>query len=148
MAGSVVVAVRTAVADGIRTLLNDPKVSVTYGWQGGDDARRREQVFTARPRSSHDPASLRAGRNFRDERMEFDIVVLVSGVGKNPEDTDMRALAIGRIIEEFIADNKNSLGVAGLNWIRMSAMELNNLYGSNGSLSEITYTVLYDARLT
>lgn len=149
MAGSVVVAVRTALADGIRTALADPKVSVTYGWQGGDEAARREQVFTNRPRSTHDPASLKSGRNFREEVMDLDIVVLVSRPNAYPQDVDARALEIGTVVEEFIADRKsNELGIPGLVWLRMAGMDLQNMYGAGGSLTEITYTVRYHARLT
>lgn len=152
MARSVILEVRKAVVDGIRTELGDPKVSVTYGWQGGSDDRRREQVFTNNARATHDPAALKAGRNFRDEQMDFDIVVLVIGPGK-PEDTDERALEIGQAVEEFIADHKsNELGVAGLKWMRMREVVLVNRIGAaadaNGSASELTYTVRYEARLT
>lgn len=149
MAASIVVAVRKAVIAGIKAALNDPKVSVTYGYQGADDDRRREQVWTDRVRSTHEPAGLKAGRNFRDETLDFDVVVLVAGVGKPPEDTDTRALQIGAVVEEFLADRKsNELGVPGLNWLRVTGFELNNGYAPKGSLSEIRYAVRYNARLT
>lgn len=149
VARSIVVAVRQAVVADIATRLADPSVSVTYGWRGGDETRRREQIFTDRPRATHEPAALKAGRNFRNERMDFDIVVLVAGVGLKPEETDVRALELGAVVEDSIAENKgNELAVDGLNWLRMTRMELNNRFASNGSLTEITYTVTYDARLT
>ena len=150
MAGSVVVAVRKALVAGIRTAVNDPKVHVSYGWEGGDESSRREQIFTDRPRATHDPAALKPGRNFREEDMELDLVVRVAGVGKSPEQTDERAIALGLLVEEFIADRKagETLNVDGLIWLRVSRMELNNRYAPNGSLSEITYTLRYHARLT
>lgn len=147
---SIVVDVRKAVIAGIKTALSDPKVSVTYGWQGGDDTRYREQVFTNGGRATHDPAALKAGRNFRNERMDFDIVVLVYGVGKKPEDADDRVMEIGQVIEEYIADRKsNELGITGLNWLRVKEFELSPpRINANGTIAEAVYTVTYDARLT
>ena len=149
MAGSIIVEVRKALVAAITTRLGSPKVSVTYGWQGGDVSARREQVFTSRPRATHDPASLKAGRNFRDELMDFDVIVLVGSPNAKAEDCDLRALEIGRVIEEVVADHKsNELQVPGLQWLRMATFELNNMSGAGGSLTEITYGVRYHARLT
>lgn len=153
MAKSIVVDVRRALIEGLREVFDSNElesVSVTYGWQGGDDTARRDQVFTDRARATHDPASLKSGRNFRNERMEFSLIVLSLGVGLKPEDNDDHVIELGQIVEEFVADNKGgqSLAVDGLNWIVVSAMELNNRYAAEGSISEITYTLTYDARLT
>ena len=149
MASSVLVAVRKAVIEGIGAAVNNPKVHVSYGYEGFKDDKRREQIYTNRASATHDPASLKAGRNFREERMDFDIVVLILGVAISTEETDERALELGQIVEEFIADRKsNQLGVAGLQWIRMSRMELNNAFNANGTITELTYTVSYYARLT
>lgn len=148
MAGSIVVEVRKALVAAIKTKVNDTSVSVTYGWSGDDDSRR-ESIFTHRPRATHDPAALRSGRNYRNEEMEFDVVILVLGVGKSPDENDTRALVLGTAVEETVADHKsNELGVAGLNWLRMVDMELNNRFASTGTITEITYTVRYSARLT
>lgn len=144
---SIVVDVRKAIVTGLKARAGLSGVQVTYGWPGGDTAER-ERIFTNNPRATHDPAALKAGRNFREEQMEFDIVLQVEGVGLSPEETDDRAITLGAEVEEYVADNKNSLGVAGLNWIVMARMELTNLYNDRGSLTEITYAVRYQARLT
>lgn len=149
MAGSIVVAVRSAVVAGLVGAIAEPKVSITYGYQGADDDRRREQIWTDRVRSTHDAAALKTGRNFRDETLEFDIVILVAGIGLPPEDADARALELGTAVEEFVADRKsNELGIAGLQWIRTIGFELNNGFNGKGSLTELRYTVRYYARLT
>lgn len=149
MAGSIVVDVRKAVAAGLVTAVNDDKVSISYGYRGSDDDRRREQIWTDRVRSTHDVAGLKSGRNFRDETLEFDIVVLVAAVALPPEDADTRALELGTLVEEFLADRKsNELGVDGLQWIRVVGFELMNGFAPKGSLSELRYTVRYYARLT
>lgn len=145
---SALVDVRKALVEALVAAVNDPSVDVTYGFAGGTDPRR-EQIFTDRARGTHDPAALKAGRNHRNERMEFDLVVLVAGVGLSPEETDERALELADVVETVVADHKsNELGVDGLNWLRMGRMELANRFAPNGSLTEITYTITYDARLT
>lgn len=153
MAKSIVVDVRRALVDGLSDVFNAAaldSVSCTYGWQGGDDTARRDQVFTDRARATHEPAALKAGRNFRNERMEFSLVVMCLGVGLKPEETDDHVIELGQYVEEYVADHKQGegWGIPGLNWIVVSAMELNNRYASEGSISEITYTITYDARLT
>lgn len=149
MAASIVVGVRKAVVEGLITHVAEPKVSITYGYQGSDDDRRREQIWTDRARATHDVAGLKPGRNFREEVMDFDIVVMVAGVGLPPEDTDTRAIELGTKVEEFIADRKNNeLDIDGLQWIRVTGMELINGFGPKGSLAELRYTVRYSARLT
>lgn len=144
---SIVVDVRKAVVAGLAARAGLSGVQVTYGWPGADVAER-ERIFTNNPRGTHAPASLRTGRVYRDEQMEFDIVLQVEGVGKSAQEADERAVVLGAEIEEYVADNAGSLGVAGLNWFRMARVEMNNLYNDRGALSEITYTVAYQARLT
>lgn len=144
MPSSVIVAARKAVVDGLRPLLAD--VLVTYSWD--PDARDREQVFTMRPRGEQSPSSLKAGRTFRDETGRFQIVVHVELVGGDAEEADDRAIALGRVVEEFVADNKNSLGVPGLNWIVMESWEMNGGPSDRAFISQLVFTVRYNARLT
>jgi hypothetical protein len=145
MARSVVVEVRKAIIDGIAAALADESVSVSYGWRGGDD-ERREQIYTNRPRATHEPAALKSGRSFRTESMTFDIVLLVMNPTDPPEDVDDRVMDLGQVIEEFIADRKsNELGVAGLNWIGVSAFEMQNQILPTGSMTVAQWAV---ARLT
>ncbi len=147
MAGSIIAAVRKAVADG---LANEPglaEVSVSYGLR--HDARDRWQVFTDMGRAQTPPAALRAGRNHRNEQAEFRIVVLVIEPGGNAEDADARALECGEVVEEFLADRKsNELGVPGLNWIRAESWDLDGGWQDTAWVSQLVYTVRYDARLT
>lgn len=151
MGRSVVVEVRKAVIAGIRADLDaagESRVSCTYGYRGASDDKRREEIYTNRPRGTHDPAAMKSGRNFRNEEMEFDIVLMVSDPTMAPEDLDERAMTLGTFIEEFVADNKNSLAVPGLNWIRMASFEMENRNMQTGSLTLAQYTVTYNARLT
>lgn len=151
---SLVVEVRKAVIAGIAGEMSTqgiaPGISCTYGWQGGSDDNRREQIYTNRPRATHDNASLKSGKNFRNERMVFDLVLMCQDPTKAPEDLDTRVLELGQVIEDFIANNKNgsAFGIAGLNWITISAFEMENRVGPTGSLTFAQWAVTYDARLT
>lgn len=148
MAGSRVVAVRSALIDGLAGLAGLADVDVIYAWKF-DAELPRERIFTDRCRATHEPASLKSGRTFRNERMTFDLVVRVELIGGTSEEADERALVIGALVEEYIADNNTLDGaVSGLNWITVSGMELNNRGNDVGSLSELTYAITYDARLT
>lgn len=147
MAGSRVVAVRSALITGLAALPGLSGVDVIYAWKF-DQELPRERIFTNRARATHEISGLRAGRAHRNEQMTFDLVVRVEGVDITAEATDERALAIGALVEEFVADNKGGLGVSGVNWVAVSGVELNNLSNDRGHLSELTYAITYDARLT
>lgn len=147
---SIHVEVRRAVIDGISAAINDPRISVTYGWQGADDAAKREQIFTSNARGAFEPAAMRSGRNFRKEEMEFDLTILVEGVGKRPDEVEERAMELGLIVEEFIADRKsNELGIEGLNWIVINGVSADYRAAAEaGSIALVVYTVRYNARIT
>lgn len=147
MAGSRVVAVRSALIDGLAALDGLADVDVIYAWKF-DQELPRERIFTNRARATHAIAGLKSGRAHRNEQMTFDLVVRVEGVDITAEETDERALEIGALVEEYVADNKAGLGVSGVNWIAVSGVELNNMSNDRGHLSELTYAITYDARLT
>lgn len=152
MAGSAVVAVRKAIVAGLTTALATAErdggaVQVSYGWPG-DDKADRERVFTNVPRGNHSPAGMRAGRLFRDERSQVDVVIQVKYDGGNAEDADERAIAIGVLVEEWFADQKNGAGVASVSELLLGDWRLDNLYGPHGSFTELTYTATWRSRLT
>lgn len=151
---SKIVAVRKAVVDGIAGALleSDPankKISVSYGWVGGDEKARREQIYTNRPRATHDPHALRPGKRIRVETMEFDVVVLVFDPKRNPEEVDDRVMEIGEVVEDYLAENydSESLDVPGLNWLLVRGFEMENRATPTGALTLAQYTVQYVARL-
>jgi len=150
MASTIVVALRRAVVDGLSGLLpdyGDRQALVTYAWD--PEARDSLQVFTMRPRGDHSPAALRAGRNHRNEEASFQVVIHVEVAGADVEEADNRALEIGQVVEEFIADHKsNELAIPGLNWITVSSWEMNGGPADRSAISQLIYTVSYNARLT
>ena len=147
---SLIVPVRRAVVAGLVAAVNDRKVQITYGWSGDDEARHREQIYTNRPRATHEQAAMKSGRRSRTEQMDFDLVIFVAGPGQRPDEVDDRVMELGAIVEDFFAETYDGglLGVAGVNWIIPTAFELENRIGANGALSLGQYTVRYNARLT
>lgn len=155
MGRSIVVDVRRAVIEALAQELKGPfpGLSCSYGWLGGSDDKRRQQVYTNRPRATHEPASLKAGPTFRNERMEFDVIVMVQDPMLAAEDLDEVVMDIVQVIEELIADNKGgeNFGIFGLNWIKVSRFEMENRIagqGVTGSVTLASLTLEYDARLT
>lgn len=146
MAGSRLVEVKRAVIDGLAALPALASVAVTYAYRPGQD--ERDRIFAGRSRATHRPASLKAGRTFRDEVMAFDLVVLCELVGGDAEESEDRAVnTLGLIVEEFIADNR-TLGVTGVTALTISGLEVNTMFNDRGHLTEAVYQITYNARLT
>jgi hypothetical protein len=157
MAGSISVKVRQKITEGLTTHFGsltdfngtDPehKVEVAYGYKAEWNAT--EKVFFGRSRAGTPPAALKAGRNHRNETAVMDLVVLVEYVGGDAEECDERTLAIGAEVETWIADRKsNELGVPGLTSLTVQSWELVSLFNELGCMTELTYKVAYNARLT
>lgn len=155
MAGTLIVEVRSTLLAGVAAATefatidlkgHKPKVSLSYPL----GAKDREKVFTRRARFTHAPASLKAGRTFRNETGLFEVVILVEGVGESAETTSTRAVTLGTAFEEYVADNRTLGGaVTGLNWLVVEGDgELAELMNDRGTLAELTYSLKYDARLT
>jgi hypothetical protein len=155
MAGTLLVAVRSTLLTGLGAQTayttadaKGHKPLLSLGYPLG--AKDREKVFTARARFTHAPASLKAGRTFRNETGRFDLVITVEGVGESQATTSARAVALGTVLEEYVADNRTLGGtVTGLNWIVVEGDgQLQEMFADSGTLAELTYPLKYDARLT
>lgn len=155
MAGTLIFDVRQALVTGLAGLdaftTKDAKGHrplTTVGWPTGK--RDREKVYTQRARFSHAPASMRAGRMFRNESGTFELVIWIEGVGESVDWTSARAVQLGTAAEEWIADNRTLGGtLPGLNWLVVEGDgDLTELFNDGGSLCFLTYPIKYDARLT
>lgn len=148
MPASIIVAVRSALIEGLKlTDLADEPTEISYQYLA--KSSKRERIFTTRARFTHQPASLRAGRNFRDEEGRFDVVVLVEGVGKSAEWAADRAMDLALVVEEFIADRKNNeLDVTGLQTLVVEGEgTVTEMFNDAGHLAEVTIPVRFTARL-
>jgi hypothetical protein len=157
MAGSLLVAVRSGVIDGLAnettgivSTVNTggALVEIRYAWRLDESVR--EWVFTSEATFTHDSAAMRSGRNFRDEVGKFNLVVLVAGVDSSQEETSERALVIATACEEWIADRKNNeLGISGLQTLTVAGDgRLEEMYADAGHLAIVELPIKYTARLT
>ena len=152
MAASIIVAVRSALVTGLATAIaadgGMADVEVSFQWKA--DWQRRERIWTRNARFTHAPASMRSGRNFRSEVGMFEVAILVEGIGRNAEWSATRALVIGQVVEQYIADRKNNeLAVAGLQTLTVSGDgSLTEMFNDQGTLAELSYPIQYTARLT
>jgi hypothetical protein len=146
VAGTILVAVRNAVIEGVKYEPDFSRTSTNYAWKAGD--KSRVKIFTRRGRINHESASMKAGRTFRNETGYFDLVILVEGVSQAQEVTSQEAADLGLLLEEFIADHRNALDIPGLKWIAVEGDgELSEALNDKGTLAELSYTVTYNARL-
>lgn len=148
MAGSIIVGVRSALVAVLAADAGLAGVSVSFQWL--PNAKARERVWTRSATFTHQTAGLRAGRNYRDEVGRFDLAVLVEGVGKSAEWTSTRALALGLVCEQVIADRKNNeLAVTGLQTLEVSGDgSLTEAFADASHLAELSLPIRYTARLT
>lgn len=158
MPGSIAVPVRAAVVDGLTTLLagspefngtgdGAEEVEVTYAYDHTTNASQR--IFTRSATAETPPASLRAGRNYKDESGQFFLVILAAIPGGSTRDAADRAHDIGVAVEEWLGDRKNNeLGVDGLLTLTVRGVEDVDLGNDRGHMVERTYRVEYTARIT
>lgn len=152
MAGTLIVAVREHLLDLVRDLdafQADPYGSKPHVTLGYDDASDdREQVFTQRARFSHEAASMRADYTARNETGTFELVIYVQGVDRPTEWSSGRAVELGAVVEQAVAEHRNSLGLDGLKWIQVDGDgRLDELYADDSTLAVLVYPIKYAARL-
>lgn len=144
MGASLLVAVRSAFVTAVNELEAFDGLDVMYAWKPTED---REFAFTTDARATHQPASMKSGRNFRNETGRFTFVIVTAVVGGSPEDAADRALVLGLAVEEYVADNKQ--GVGGAYTLLVDGdVELTEMVNDRASLAEYRIPIRYNARLT
>lgn len=148
MTAFVVPAIQAAAVALLAARTNLLNVQVTDGYAGDANAAP-ERIFTGDARSDTlEPAGLKTGRTFYQERGEFDIVIQVLGPDKTPAEVKARVQQLAVEVAECIADNRTLGSLAGLNFAVGARWDLAVRFGQTGSAAEITYVVRYEARLT
>lgn len=145
MAGSTIVAVKQSLVTDLKAIGGMADVSISYAHPG--ERGGKEIVYCGNVRSGeHDPVALRAGRRLREENYDLDVHVIVSGTKLTEDGSETRALVLGKLIEEHVADNPK-LNTVNVAFAVVSAIELETLSTSNGPLTQLTLTVSVKARL-
>lgn len=149
--GSQLVAVRTGLMAALAEATGFENVECSYAYKKGRKDPR-ESAWTNNGRVTHTPASLRPSKTFRNEVGTFDVVILVRGIGDAQETTSARALALGVIVEDFIATHVNWANEAIDAEIDTLTVEgdavLAEAFNDHGTLAEWSIPVRYLARLT
>lgn len=149
--GSQLVAVRSALATKLALQTGFTTVDCNYAYKKGRKDPR-ESAWTVDGRFTHEVASLRAGKTFRDEEGRFGLRILVRGIAQAQETTSARAMALGAIVEDFVAIHANwndgALGVAIQTLTVEGDGELVEAFNDTGTLAELTLPIRYTARLT
>lgn len=148
--GSQLVAVRSAFATKLALETGFANVACSYAYKRGKEPR--ESAWTVDGRFTHEVASLRAAKTFRNEEGRFGLRILVRGIAAAQETTSARAMALGAIVEDYIAIHANwnngALGVTVNTLTVEGDGELLEAYNDNGTLAELTLPIRYTARLT
>lgn len=153
MAGSIVVAVRSALMAALATEINGTagmeSVEVGFQYPTGDN-EPREAVWSQNPQIDLSSAGMRAGRNHLNEKTSFDVVLKAWAPNQTAEEAAERVVAIGEVVAAYIGDNKNNqLNVTGLQSIVVSGAGAQVETFDNDSITgRMTIPVTFTARLT
>jgi len=142
MAGSTAAALKAALKTAMAAEGALSAVAVSYGEPG--ELHRSEHIWIGSAVSgSVEPAVFRAGRVRRDEEYSLDVVIDV-GSEPRPEDAETRAVLLGAVVEEMLADDPQVSNVTNLLWVIVDGFELDTVESSEGPRS--TYTLTLQAR--
>lgn len=145
MSGTQVVVVKKALVAALDALPALDGVAVQYAWKPNQTVR--ERVFCGRAFGQHKPANFKAGRTHRDERISFDLTVLVEKPAGSAEDAETRAVAIGTVIEEWVADHRIQT-IPSVKWLVVEGdVELTSMFNDSGHMAELVYTITFAAYL-
>lgn len=148
--GTLLVAVRQGLVTALDALPSLNGVQATYAYKKGGEPR--ESLWTVDGRFTHAPASMRAGKTFRNEDATFGLRILVRGISKDQHWTSSRAIEIGAAVEDFVAIHANwlngALGPVVQTMTVEGEGELAEAFNDRGTLAELTLPIRYTARLT
>jgi len=142
MAGTTAAALKSALKTAMAAEASLAGVPITYG-EPGDQARSEHIWIGAATDGDQELASFRSGRKRRDETYNLDIVVDVTSIGK-VEANEARAVLLGTVIEEMLADDPKVGSVTNLLWCIVDSFELDSHETAEGPRS--TYTLTLSAR--
>jgi hypothetical protein len=154
MSGSILNPVRTAVIAVIAADATFAAGQARVSFQYPVKDRRRINVWTSAGQRRYESASMRTGRNFRNEDAQFDVNLSVEGVGLTVEDTAALADTYLARIEELISDRKNGTDAAwsscpGLIWVAIEGEgKQSEFYNDTSHIVEASIPVKFSARLT
>jgi hypothetical protein len=142
MAGTTAAALKSALKTAMAAEGGLSGVPISYG-EPGDMARTEHVWIGAATDGDMEPASFRSSRKRRDETYTLDVVVEVSSIAR-AEASETRAVLLGTVIEEMLADDPKVGNVTNLLWCMVDGFELDTEETAEGPRS--TYTLTLQAR--
>lgn len=147
MSGSIMVTFKTKLLAELAALPGTAGVKLSFG-DPGETALKENIWFGRIYNNEHDAVALKAGRRRREENFTLETYVEVGGTRLTPERSETRALELGLLIEEYLADNPKLDGnVECLLFAVVSGMELFTSSTSDGPLTRYTVSIDVKARL-
>lgn len=152
MAGTNAVRAKKSLLAGIETLLaGEPttdEVKVTYAYRGHE--HERELVHGGRVFGPQDyPVSSGIGEFPRDEDLTIKLYVVVDIPGGDQEEVEERAVAIGTLIETWIATTAELPGFdpGEITSVGINAIDLDSDADDDGALASLDYDVTVSTRI-
>jgi len=142
MAGTTAADLKAALKSAMLSEAGLAGVPVSYG-EPGDLARTEHVWIGSAVSGAQEVAVFKTGRTRRDEEYMVDVIVEVSSVS-NPETCEARAVLLGTVIEEMLADDPKVNDVTGLLWCVVNAFDLDTQELPDGPVSK--YTLSLNAR--
>jgi len=145
MAGTTVIALRSALKEAMQDNADLQNVSITYG-QPGDRYKPEMIYFTKSSEVDTEPATMRAGRKRRQEDYAFDLVIHVSSRAR-PEDSETRAAEICGVVETLLADDVKVNNVVNLMWALPERIVIETFETGDKPVTTVTMTIRAVGRL-
>lgn len=144
MAGTSMVTVKRAIFTKLQEVIPDG-AKVYYGDPG--DGRKDVVWVGDLVLGDIEPTALRAGRRKRDEDYTIYIFVEVTGTGRDVAKSEDRAIELGILVEEMLADDTTVQGSVGTGWAIISGERLVTVTNSDGHRTQLRYEVSVKSRL-
>jgi len=147
VAGTNLVAAKQMLVTRLRARPGLAGVDVAYS-EAQQKHLARERVSFGVAKFTHTrAASSGAARVPRNEVVRLPLYVQVHQLGTTPEAADLRAVEMGREVEEELADSEQLYyAVPGLSSARVEGGELAHAVGEGGSFwSDLTYNIIFES---
>lgn len=139
MAGTNAAAAKKALIDLLAALPALDGVQVAYSWPGR--SVERECIYAGRVTGPVQLAAMGGTRVSRQEDLVLNLHIVVDKVGQEDlEASDVRACALGAIVEELVAGNP-TLGVSGLKVASIVGVDLDGGTDDETAEAVLTYQV-------
>lgn len=145
MAGTNAAAVKVALVTALRASAAAAMAGVTVAYsQASQRTIPREQISLGQAKFVHTRAGTHGGtRRTRNETLQVEILVQVRQLGAAPETADLRAVAIGTVIEELFADTPALSGVPSGLYGVIDGGDLAHVVDDEGVYSQLAYTLTF-----